>query len=506
VLGRGAEAKDEEPKVPIHLETALVESEAGNFPGLFGNFSKNPTKPLKGTMILSGTVNETGCTAYKLPSGIGPQIVLVRRGICSFEKKALLAQDAGASGLVIVNADDYPIMMKGDEPGQHEAVYIFVASLGKTAGSHLLENLLKHGGVNRGVVTVSVYHPNLWNLSEVFIVAMATSLIVAGAFFSTADMRKGSVIAQHSDEVVEMSTTEALSLVVLMSIVLVFLFFFMKYAIYVIICGFCLGGGSTLAQFGSMFFMTQFPAMKTKACTIPLFGSVTQAEVAAAAPAFLMVASWAYLRNTSYGWPFQDVIGAAFLCLFQRTIRLPDIQVGAVLLSCMFFFDIFWVFLSPYLFHESVMVAVAKGGGTGESVPMLLVLPTIGDPIPGIRMLGFGDIAIPGLLISYLLRYDKLSKRGDNLCKGYFLPAVIGYAFGLSITIAALCIMGIGQPALLYLVPCTLGTTLLLSCCRGEFRQLWNGRPVNQGAQQQDDIERNPPGNQALNAGGDGAE
>merc|ERR1719498_686969 len=115
-------------------------------------------------------------------------------------------------------------------------------------------------------------------------------------------------MAQQSDEVVEMSTTEALSLVVMMSIVLVVLFFFMNYLIYVIIAGFCIGGGSTLAQFGSMFITYHMPALKKKACNIPLCGPVSQAEAAASGPAFLMIALWLWLRNTPYGWPFQDII------------------------------------------------------------------------------------------------------------------------------------------------------------------------------------------------------
>jgi signal peptide peptidase-like protein 2B len=32
--------------------------------------------------------------------------------------------------------------------------------------------------------------------------------------------------------------------------------------------------------------------------------------------------------------------------------------VSTVLLSCAFFYDIFWVFVSPVLFHESVMIVV----------------------------------------------------------------------------------------------------------------------------------------------------
>merc|ERR1719343_969800 len=107
------------------------------------------------------------------------------------------------------------------------------------------------------------------------------------------------------------------------------------------------------------------------------------------------------------------------------------------------------------------MVSVAKGGGTGESVPMLLRIPAFGDKYSSDRLLGFGDIALPGLLVSYLRRHDLLSQR--RLLAGYFLPSLIGYFCGLCCTILALSIMRMGQPALLYLVPGTLGTTLLLA-------------------------------------------
>ena len=35
--------------------------------------------------------------------------------------------------------------------------------------------------------------------------------------------------------------------------------------------------------------------------------------------------------------------------------------------------------------------------------------------------------------------------------------------------------MKTGQPALLYLVPCTLITTFVIGCIRGEVKLLWNG-------------------------------
>lgn len=48
---------------------------------------------------------------------------------------------------------------------------------------------------------------------------------------------------------------------------------------------------------------------------------------------------------------------------------------------------------------------------------------------------------------------------------------------GLFLTYLGLYLMnGHGQPALLYLVPCTLGTCVLLASVRGELKNLWNYR------------------------------
>ena len=53
------------------------------------------------------------------------------------------------------------------------------------------------------------------------------------------------------------------------------------------------------------------------------------------------------------------------------------------------------------------------------------------------------------------------------------------YGLGLLVAFVALDVMGVGQPALLYIVPITLGTTLLVGWVRGELRQLWTGEPVS---------------------------
>ena len=98
-----------------------------------------------------------------------------------------------------------------------------------------------------------------------------------------------------------------------------------------------------------------------------------------------------------------------------------------------------------------------------RSVPLPHALPPC--PMP-CTQLGLGDVVLPGLLVSFALRVDVL--KGFGWRRGYFAYMVLGYALGLALAIVASVVMRMGQPALLYLVPCTLWPCLLLATWRGE--------------------------------------
>ena len=65
---------------------------------------------------------------------------------------------------------------------------------------------------------------------------------------------------------------------------------------------------------------------------------------------------------------------------------------------------------------------------------------------------------------------------------GYFGPVMIGYAIGLLMANAAVYIMEMVQPALLYLVPCCLGTMVFMGHRAGELQDLWEGPRVIRAA------------------------
>lgn len=218
----------------------------------------------------------------------------------------------------------------------------------------------------------------------------------------------------------------------------------------------------------------------------------------------LMSFSFVYCawRQSPFIWMPQDIMGGCVCVVAISAIRLPNFKVATVLLSMMFFYDIFFVFVTPYLFGTSIMVKVATGGPRPDHhdenfcekypthtdcqaplVPMLLRIPSIMDYSSGGSMLGLGDIVLPGLLLAFAARLDwrvlgPLECSGQSLRNwmgGCYFVTVIGYAFGLFGANVAVAYFQVGQPALLYIVPATIGPVSLWAYSRGCFKELWDG-------------------------------
>jgi len=100
-------------------------------------------------------------------------------------------------------------------------------------------------------------------------------------------------------------------------------------------------------------------------------------------------------------------------------------------------------------------------------------------------MIGLGDLAIPGMLLSLVLCFDHRKVREhDNegtFSRGnkYIQVGGCGYAVGMIAALAAGLLSQSAQPALLYLVPSTLGSILCAAWAQGELAELWSGpRPI----------------------------
>ena len=163
-------------------------------------------------------------------------------------------------------------------------------------------------------------------------------------------------------------------------------------------------------------------------------------------------------------------------------------------------YDIFFVFLTPLIFNKSVMIHVATGGDqpttdpqvcekypeTGgcrapNLLPMLFSVPRVDDYRGGSSLLGLGDIVLPGLLMSLGRRIDLSSEllgRKDRRSPKYFPILCLCYAVGLGMANIAVVVMEMGQPALMYLVPTTVGGVFWVARRRGEVGDVFHGRGV----------------------------
>lgn len=212
-------------------------------------------------------------------------------------------------------------------------------------------------------------------------------------------------------------------------------------------------------------------------------------------------------------WLLNNALGISICIAFVSHVRLPNIKICALLLACLFVYDIFWVFFSEHFFGANVMVSVAMQQASNPvhtvanslklpgfqaitkklELPVKLVFPRnlFGGLVPSstnteFMMLGLGDMAIPGMLVALVLCFDnrksKESSSELNLpVKGqkYLWFAIWGYTAGLIAALAAGVLMRAPQPALLYLVPSTLGPVVFSAWARNELQELWDGpRPV----------------------------
>lgn len=101
----------------------------------------------------------------------------------------------------------------------------------------------------------------------------------------------------------------------------------------------------------------------------------------------------------SKSWIFNNIIAIVFCVHALQMIFLGNFKTGALLLSLLFFYDIFFVF------GTDVMVTVAKN----IDAPIKLMFPRdlTTDP-KQYSILGLGDIVIPGIFMSLCLRFDVL--------------------------------------------------------------------------------------------------
>ncbi|ETV71109.1 hypothetical protein H257_13509 [Aphanomyces astaci] len=203
--------------------------------------------------------------------------------------------------------------------------------------------------------------------------------------------------------------------------------------------------------------------------TLPYFGlktlDLTASWVVTGVLAAIFAAAWFQTKH----FVLNNIFATSLAIKGIESLSLGSYKVGAILLVGLFFYDIFWVF------GTDVMVTVA----TKFDGPIKLLFPRVfatATEKAKFSLLGLGDIVIPGIFVALLLRFDAfragVTHDDQPFARPYFHVNVLFYVLALVATVIVMVFFNHAQPALLYLVPGCLGSSLIQGLVRGELKEL----------------------------------
>ncbi|KAM6125527.1 signal peptide peptidase-like 2A isoform 3-T3 [Phoenicopterus ruber ruber] len=420
------------------------------------------------------------CSSSEVPSSLmKDKAVVVMRGNCTFLEKARIAQSSGAKMLLI--ASKSRLSPLSDNKTDFENVTLPIALI---RYSDIVDMQLTLGNE----VNVTLYSPPLpeFDGSMVVIFLIAVFTVALGGYWSgVAELDNLKAIAspeeretrRKKEENVTFTPVTVILFVVICCVMLVLLYFFYKWLVYVIISVFCLASAMSLYNcLAALIGEIPFGQCRIACCNKNIEVRLIFLAVFCIAAAVI----WAVFRNEDrWAWILQDILGVAFCLNFIKTLKMPNFKSCVILLGLLLLYDVFFVFITPFITKNgaSIMVEVAAGPfGNSEKLPVVIRVPRLEYSASTLcdmpfSLLGFGDIIVPGLLVAYCRRFDVQTSSSSV----YYISCTIAYAIGMVLTFIVLALMKMGQPALLYLVPCTLITSSLVAWRRKEMKKFWKG-------------------------------
>lgn len=434
------------------------------------------------------------------PAAVAGKALVVMRGDCDFSQKAQIAQNLGAKTLLI--ASNTLLITPSANDSEYANIKIPLALM-------RYRDYLEAQQVFGEGMQVKLYAPphSKIDASIAVMLLIAIVTVALGGFWSGAcerDRLNGNVAGgggggeskADSGELFLYSPLKVVIFVALMCGMLVLMYFFYNVLVYVIIAIFCLASASAL--FGCLDAVMEKIGCATGSFSIRNHNFSVRSLILASVCIAIAVVWGVYRNEDRWIWILQDLLGIAFCLNFMKTISLSNFKICVILLSLLLVYDVFFVFITPFFTKNgvSIMVQVALGPDASgektqgnmvqvpaepqapsEKLPVVMRVPrfsALAQNLCGMQfsILGYGDIIVPGLLVAYCSRFDVWINSSKKI---YFVSCCTAYLLGMIVTFAVMLLSGMGQPALLYLVPFTLITSAVVAGCRGEMKQFWAG-------------------------------
>ena len=298
---------------------------------------------------------------------------------------------------------DLSIYLYGDE--SHNQITIPSAYLTMQQGKTLLDQLETNSKV---MVTLYARWRPTYNMASVLIWAMGVAACALAAYLSAHDYHRytakiiqrqkqtqgnnnGNTTAgerhRARDESAptpvqeELTVWHALAFVVMASTSLLVLFYFKIYAVVKVFYAFGCSNATAAILLSPMFkIIMRKLQWKNKIIwrtNTEDFGDITTRDVLSHTVGYAFGLAWLVIAFTvrhpdrvTFFWITQDVFGVCMCILFLQVIKLNSLKVASALLIVAFFYDIFFVFISPLIFTKSVMIDVATSGGPPTADPL----------------------------------------------------------------------------------------------------------------------------------------
>uniref|UniRef100_A0A3Q3K384 PA domain-containing protein n=1 Tax=Monopterus albus TaxID=43700 RepID=A0A3Q3K384_MONAL len=419
------------------------------------------------------------------PALVKGKVLVVMRGDCTYSQKALVAESLGATALLIASNTS---MFTPTINDSYAKIHIPLALM-------RYRDFLEAQQVFGEGMQVKLYAPpqSKIDASIAVILLIAIGTVALGGYWSGACERdrldsgaagegRGESKAD-SGEISLYSPLKVVIFVLLMCGMLVLMYFFFKVLVYIIIAIFCLASASAL-------FSCIDAIMDQIGCGTLRNWNFSVRSLILAAVCISIAVVWGVYRNEDR---YCQDIHKSVMFFFPLLS-----QICVILLSLLLVYDVFFVFITPFFTKNgvSIMVQVALGPDASaekaqgnmvevpaepqapsEKLPVVMRVPRFSawaQNLCGMQfsILGYGDIIVPGLLVAYCSRFDVLINSRKKI---YFISCCIAYLLGMIVTFAVMLLSGMGQPALLYLVPFTLITSAVVAACRREMRRFWAG-------------------------------
>ena len=306
-----------------------------------------------------------------------------------------------------------------------------------------------------------------------FVVLFGIAVLIIVAVIKTPPLEIMNELSASEQAQTDIKLSQAVMFFVSSSLMLCFLYYFLDsirgiFTFLVLLSSI----GCTILLVEELIFMTLKPTREhilRREYNLPLLGKSSVASIIGMMIGTSLALSWLVTHN----WILNNLLALSLSMTFLKTIRLSTLYPGLLLLGLLFFYDIFFVFLSPYFTAggQSVMVVVA----TGLDLPIKLVMPhlTADYPTSACSLLGLGDILVPGIFICFMARFG--FEVVNSNC--YFYSAIAWYAAALLSCGVSLWVFKAAQPALLYIVPALYIAVFSLGIKRGEIGLLKQGLP-----------------------------